>query len=189
MNYLFQSQRLGFRVWQAGDVGKMAAINADPEVMRFFPEPQTREQTAAFIARMKTEFAKKRFCYFAVDKLENGEFIGFIGLCEQTFKADFTPCIDIGWRLKKEAWNQGFATEGAKKCLDHAFNKLHLKKIYSMTPELNLRSERVMKKIGMKKTGCFKHPLLAGDKRLESCFLYEITNPTGDPIPFSLRPR
>src|SRR5690606_8882275 len=110
------------RVWQAGDVGKMAAINADPEVMRFFPEPQTREQTAAVIARMKTEFAKKRFCYFAVDKLENGEFIGFIGLCEQTFKADFTPCIDIGWRLKKEAWNQEFETEGAKKCLDHAFN-------------------------------------------------------------------
>lgn len=177
MAYLFQSERLGFRSWLAGDVEKMAAINSDPAVMEFFPGVQTREQTAEFVERMKNELAGKGFCYFATDKLENGEFIGFIGLSEKTFEADFTPCIDIGWRLKRNAWNQGFATEGAKKCLDYAFNELCLKKIYSMTPELNLRSERVMKKIGMKKAGHFKHPELASDKRLESCFLYEIVNP------------
>src|SRR5690606_16067122 len=166
--YLFTSQRLGFRCWQEADIDRMAAINADPSVMEFFPALQDRTQTLAFIERMRSQFVEKDFCYFAVDKLADGEFIGFIGLSEQTFEADFTPCVDIGWRLAKKEWNKGFATEGAKRCLEYGFHQLNLKEIYAMTPEPNRRSENVMKKIGMRKAGSFIHPLLAPSKRLES---------------------
>jgi RimJ/RimL family protein N-acetyltransferase len=96
--YLFKSARLGFRNWSDIDVEKMSEINADTEVMEFFPGIQTKIQTIIFIERMKKQLTENSFCYFAVDKLENNQFIGFIGLAEQTFDSDFTPCIDIGWR-------------------------------------------------------------------------------------------
>lgn len=87
--HLFKSNRLGFRNWQAADVGKMALINADNEVMKFFPSTQTFEVTANFIKRMQKQFEEKSYCYFAVDKLIDGEFIGFIGLSEPTYKPEF----------------------------------------------------------------------------------------------------
>src|ERR1700761_6816125 len=97
--YIFTSERLGFRNWMMSDVSEMSLINADPKVMEFFPETRTREQTVEFIERMQKQFAEKGFCYFAVDRLDNNDLIGFIGISEQTFEADFTPCIDIGWGL------------------------------------------------------------------------------------------
>ncbi len=172
--YLFKSERLGFREWQTTDIPQMADINTDPEVMAFFPNTLTRQQTAEFIERMQKQFALKGFCYFAVDNLEDGAFIGFIGLSEQTFEADFTPCTDIGWRLSKRFWGKGYATEGATKCLSYAFAQLKQKKINAIAPKVNLRSEQIMKKIGMKKVGNFIHPLLINNERLEECVLYEI---------------
>lgn len=171
--YLFTSERLGFRDWLAGDEGKMAAINADPEVMEFFHALQTRAQTVEFIQRMRQHLVEKGFCYFAVDRLEDGICIGFIGLLEQTFAADFTPCVDIGWRLCREAWNKGYATEGAARCLEYGFRDLGLKKIVAIAPAVNRRSEQVMIKAGMKRVKVFCHPKLAGNKRLEECVLYE----------------
>lgn len=153
----------------------MAEINADKDVMEFFPSLQSLNQTIEFIERMNKQLIEKKFCYFAVDKIENGEFIGFIGLSEQTFKSEFTPCIDIGWRINKSEWNKGFATEGAKRCLDYAFNQLNLNKVNSLAPKLNLKSEQIMKKIGMKKILNFKHPMLETNKRLNEFILYEIT--------------
>lgn len=98
-----------------------------------------------------------------------------IGLSEQTFKSEFTPCIDIGWRINKSDWNKGFATEGTKRCLDYAFNQLNLNKVNFLAPKLNLKSEQIMKKIGMKKILNFKHPMLETNKRLNEFILYEIT--------------
>lgn len=174
--YLFTSARLGFRNWKSDDLEIMSELNNDAEVMKFFPSTQNREQTASFIERMQAEFATKGFCYFAVDTLDNQELVGFIGIHEQTFEADFTPCIDIGWRLKKSAWNKGYATEGAKRVLEYAFQNLQLEKIYSLTPVINLPSENVMKKIGMSRLRTFDFPLFNDDDRLKKCILYEITN-------------
>jgi len=173
--YLFSSERLGFRNWKTEDAAIMAEINADKEVMEFFPAIQTKDQTLLFIERMQNEFSEKGFCYFAVDHLKTNELIGFIGIHEQTFEADFTPCIDIGWRLKRSAWHQGFATEGAKRVLDYAFNSLNLQQIYSFTPEINSRSEHVMKKINMKKVKTFDFSLFRYNDRLCKCVLYEMT--------------
>ncbi|MFN8237688.1 MAG: GNAT family N-acetyltransferase [Chitinophagales bacterium] len=172
--YLFTSERLGFRNWAKDDVEIMADLNADAEVMEFFPAIQTKEQTLLFIERMQKEFAEKGFCYFAADRLDTVELIGFIGIHEQTFEADFTPFIDIGWRLKRNAWNQGFATEGAKRVLAYGFTILNLQKIYSFTPEINSRSENVMKKINMKRLKTFDFPLFQHNDRLRSCVLYEM---------------
>src|SRR5580698_8035695 len=97
--YLFKSERLGFRNWQKADLPLLAEINADPEVMKFFPGIHNLAQTGSFIERMQKHLVDKGYCYYAVDKLVDGSFIGFIGLSQQTFEADFTPCIDIGWRL------------------------------------------------------------------------------------------
>jgi RimJ/RimL family protein N-acetyltransferase len=174
-NYLFTSERLGFRNWEPADIDEMHHINTDPAVMEFFPGVLTREQTSEFIERMKTQFANKGFCYFAVEKLENNEFIGFTGLCEQTYNASFTPCVDIGWRIKSSEWNKGFATEAAKKCLDYAFNVLKLEAVYATAPKINIKSEHIMKKIGMKKQYEFEHPLLINDARLKTCVLYKKT--------------
>ena len=173
-NYLFKSDRLGFRNWLSTDIVKLAAINSDKEVMAFFPSTRTLSETESFIKRMQKQYAEKGYCYFAIDKLDNGEFIGFIGLSEQNYEADFTPCIDIGWRLAKSEWNKGFATEGAKKCLDFAFETLQLDKVYAIALVANTKSEQVMKKIGMRKVKFFDHPQLMDNYRLRKCVLYDI---------------
>ncbi len=171
--YIFTSDRLGFRNWTSTDIDKMHEINSDEEVMEFFPGIPTKQQTIEFVERMKKQFEDIGFCYFAVDILEDNEFIGFIGLSIQTFEADFTPCIDIGWRIKSSEWNKGLATEGAKKCIDYALNDLKFEKIYSIAPKINTKSEHIMTKIGMKKQYEFEHSLLTNNDQLKNCVLYK----------------
>ncbi|MGB1204753.1 MAG: GNAT family N-acetyltransferase [Chitinophagales bacterium] len=170
--YIFQSQRLGFRNWRDTDVQKMAAISANKEVMRFFSSVKSEAQTASFIEAMQKEYNNKGFCYFAVEILETNEMIGFIGLSAQDYECDFTPFVDIGWRLAEHTWNNGYATEGAKRCLKYAFEVLHLNEVYAVTPVPNKKSERIMQKIGMTKVATFAHPLLLNDERLKMCVLY-----------------
>ncbi|MBK9353560.1 MAG: GNAT family N-acetyltransferase [Bacteroidetes bacterium] len=173
-DYLFKSQRLGFRNWESADIDELHKINSDKKVMEFFPSVSTKKQTIEFIEKMKSQFSEKGFCYYAVDKLENNNFIGFIGLSEQNFIADFTPCVDIGWRIKYSEWNKGFATEGAIKCLQYAFEVLKIEEIFSIAPKINLKSTHIMAKIGLKKQNEFEHPLLKNDARLKTCVLFKI---------------
>ena len=174
--YLFTSERLGFRNWIDSDVSKMIDISSDPDVMEFFPAIATEIQTVEFIDRMKLMYIEKGYCYFAVDHLKDESFIGFIGFCYQTYESQFTPGVDIGWRLNKKYWNNGFATEGAKKCLEYGFNVIKLKNIISTTPKINIKSIRVMEKIGMEELTEFKHPRLKFYKRLENSVCYKITS-------------
>ncbi len=174
IHYLFKSEHLGFRKWRDADLEAMAQISSDQVVMEFFPSVQDKIYVFDFLRRMNEEYHENGFCYFAVDLLSNGELLGFIGIHEQTFVSDFTPCIDIGWRLKKEVWNRGYATEGAKRCLRFAFEDMNLKKIYSMTPKVNLKSQRIMQKIGMQKVKDFVLEFLKEDERLKDCVLYLI---------------
>lgn len=174
MKYIFISERLGFRNWEIADVDAMTQINLDEAVMEFFPSTLSKEQTADFIIRMSNQFAKNGFCYFAVDKLIDNELIGFIGISEQSYAAPFTPCIDIGWRIKSNEWNKGYATEGAKRCLEFAFTELKLKEIFAIAPTVNKKSESIMLKIGMQKQYEFVHPLLAQNEHLKNCILYKI---------------
>ncbi|WP_299312031.1 GNAT family N-acetyltransferase [uncultured Aquimarina sp.] len=171
--YIFQSERLGFRNWTRDDIDPLAAMNNDDDVMEFFPFKPSRKDTKEFILRMQKQFAKNDFCYFAVDILDSKEFIGFIGLCEQSYLEDQDTFVDIGWRLKKSVWNQGYATEGAKASLDFGFNMIGLDRIYSVASEINLKSELIMKKVGMTKVKVFDHPKLTDYTDLVSCVLYQ----------------
>ena len=177
-NYLFTSPRLGFRNWRDSDLEAFHAMNTDPEVMQFFPFIPSRKQTARLMDRMQVMFDQKGYCYYAVEKIEDSEFIGFIGLAWQTYEADFTPCTDIGWRLIHAEWGKGYATEGAKRCLEEAFSKHGLATIKSVAAQINLPSINVMEKIGMHKAGTFEHPKLTDYPHLKTCVLYEISNPS-----------
>lgn len=172
--YLFTSERLGFRNWVDEDAIQMAAINADPKVMEFFPSVYDYNHTAAFVGRLQKSFNERGYCYFAVEELTNQKFIGFIGIAYQDWESPYTPNVDIGWRLSQNSWGKGFATEGAKRVLAYAFEDLNLKYIISVCSEANIKSENVMKKIGMNKVTSFKHPKLKGYPHLEDCFLYEM---------------
>ena len=142
--------------------------------MRYFPAKPTLNQTMAFVDRMQRLYEQKSYCYFAVDLLVTGQFVGFIGLADQDFPATFTPMTDIGWRMAPEYWNQGLATEGARRCLDHAFSTLQLQQIDAICPEINKPSERVMQKIGMTFKEKFQHPLLSEHPELQICVRYQI---------------
>lgn len=168
------TERLRFRNWSIDDLEDLIEMNSDPEVMRYFPATLDKAENEAFCKRLADRYKQDGYTYYAVDRLDTGECIGFIGLAKQTYEADFTPCVDIGWRLKRSAWNQGFATEGAKACLQFAKETLQLDKIYSVAVEQNTPSINVMRKIGMRYDHHFFHPALKDFPALEKCAVYVI---------------
>lgn len=170
--FLFRSKRLGFRNWKAEDVKAMSKINADPEVMKYFPATLSAEETAGFIERSMRMFEERKYCYFACELLESSTFIGFIGLSYQTYESEFTPCTDIGWRLNKAYWNKGYATEGAIRCLQYGLESLELDTIVATATKINTPSIRVMHKAGLKKLMDFKHPRLLEFEHLHNCVCY-----------------
>lgn len=172
--YIFKSERLGFRNWRKSDLKELEIMNSDVEVMEHFPNTLTKKESEELFEKLRHHYKKYNHTYFATEILENNEFIGFIGLAYQEYQTEFTPAVDIGWRLKKSAWGKGYATEGAKKCLEFAFNELNLENIISTCTEKNFKSENVMKKIGMKKIGGFKHPELKKYPKYENCICYGI---------------
>ncbi|MDX1406518.1 MAG: GNAT family N-acetyltransferase [Saprospiraceae bacterium] len=172
--YLIKTQRLGLRPWHQDDLAPFAALNQDPEVMRYFPSMPDRAETWASMERQMVHQTRHGFCFWAADLLATGEFIGFIGLSTPRFETDFTPCVEIGWRLDKAYWGQGLAPEGATACLDYARATLHIPEVYSFTPVSNHPSERVMQKIGMQKIGTFLHPLIEEGHSLQEHLLYYI---------------
>lgn len=174
--HLFTSERLGFRNWLATDIDLYAELCADKEVMEYFPSTKTKKECKAQIERFKKHYNDYGYTFFAVDILESNQFIGFIGMINSSFKAIFTPCKEIGWRLHKQFWGFGYATEGAKRCLEYGFNDLDFKEIYAITPLKNSKSESVMIKIGMKKQGVFEHPSIEDGHWLKTELYYKIEN-------------
>lgn len=174
MRIYFTTDRLIFREWEERDKVAFRLMNQDPRVMEFFPSILTDEESDLFCKRIIEEFQNEGYGLYAVENKHNNEFIGFIGFHKATFDAPFTPCVEIGWRLKYEAWGNGYATEGAKACLKHGFEELGFDKVYSFTAKVNQRSENVMKKIGMKKVGEFLHPKLPKESVLAEHVLYRI---------------
>jgi RimJ/RimL family protein N-acetyltransferase len=149
-------------------------MNKDDEVMQYFPSVLTDEETIAMINRIRAHFEKHGFGLFALEKLSSKEFIGYTGFMIPSFESSFTPCVEIGWRLRKEDWGKGYATEAAKACLHYGFEVLGFEKIYSFTATINSRSEKVMQSIGMVKEGEFDHPKIALDHPLCRHVLYTI---------------
>ncbi len=173
-SYLFTSSRLGFRLWRDTDLPDFSAMNADGETMYYFEKPLSEEESKAMMERMNNTYSERGYCYFAVDKIDSQEWIGMLGLGWKTFESDFTPCVDVGWRLDKRFWNQGFATEGARRVLDYAREK-GIPEVYSYASSSNQASIKVMKNAGLAYLKDFEHADLKNTPRLNPCSLYKIT--------------
>jgi RimJ/RimL family protein N-acetyltransferase len=147
MNEL-RTERLLLRRWRDADVEPWAAMNADPEVREHLGGPLTREQSAASIARYEAAFDLRGYGWWAVEVPATGRFIGFTGLDQVDDGMPFTG-VEIGWRLAREAWGHGYATEAARAALAFGFETLALPEILAVTTATNLRSQAVMRRIGM----------------------------------------
>ena len=172
-----ETERLLLRDWGDADAGPYAALNADPRVMEFFPAALTREQSDAQMAGIRAVIAERGYGLYAAEEKTSGRFIGFIGLSRPSFEAHFTPAVEIGWRLAREAWGQGYATEGARAVRDHAFGSLGMDALVSFTAEWNRPSRRVMEKIGMTRDSAddFLHPRLPPEHKLARHVLYRLS--------------
>lgn len=173
-NYIFESSRLGFRMWKESDKELFSNMNSDENVMKYFPKTLSTDESDKFLHRILEHFEEKGYGLWAVEIKDTKEFIGFIGFLNAVFEAEFTPCVEIGWRLDNRYWNNGYATEGAKACLGYGFSNLNFRSIYSFTAKINKLSENVMQKIGMKKVGEFQHPKVEDDSSLKTHVLYRI---------------
>jgi RimJ/RimL family protein N-acetyltransferase len=192
------TSRLVLRTWTDEDAEVLYRLSNDPEVMRFFPSMPTREQVDELVGRHHENLAAGRPGLFAVSVVkpapgpvvstrrhaqstaepttETGGFIGFVGLATPSFEAPFMPCVEIGWRLAKHAWGQGFATEAGKAALEHGFGTLGLPEIVSFTAVVNEPSIAVMRRLGMHRdaAGDFDHPRVPEGHPVRRHVLYRL---------------
>jgi len=179
-----RTERLLLRRWRDADRAPFAALNADPEVMRYFPSRPDRATSDLIIDKAEASFEAEGFGLWAVERLDGERFIGFIGLARATFEMPFTPCVEIGWRLAREAWGHGYATEGAIAVRDRAFAVVGLDELLSWTTVANTPSRRVMERIGMSHdpTDDFDHPRLDAGDPLRPHVLYRLSRERWDAV-------
>ena len=172
----FTTPRLSLRVWQEHHRAPFATMNADPEVRRYFPSILTEDQSNASVDFWLQHFSTNGWGNWAVELRSTGEFIGFIGLWVPKQQLPFGDCVEIGWRLKQDAWGKGYATEGATECLRVGFERLALEEIVSFTTVTILPSLAVMRRIGMSEHGeQFEHPGVPEGSPLRPHRLFKIT--------------
>ncbi|HEY7450549.1 MAG TPA: GNAT family N-acetyltransferase [Vicinamibacterales bacterium] len=175
-----ETDRLRLRQWALADREPFAALNADPRVMEHFPAVLTQDESDALVSLCEAHFEKHGFGLWVVEIRRVTPFAGFLGLSVPNFQAHFTPCVEIGWRLAADYWGHGYATEGARAVLSFGFQVLELPEIVSFTVPGNLRSRRVMEKIGMTydRADDFDHPNVA-QPALRRHVLYRIARNPG----------
>ncbi|MCB1043122.1 MAG: GNAT family N-acetyltransferase [Acidobacteria bacterium] len=174
---VIETERLVMRRWVPDDLVPFAAINADPEVMRYYPSPLTRDQTKDLMDRMQSHFERHGFGLWALETQMDHAFVGFTGLMVPRFEAHFTPCVEIGWRVARAHWGRGLATEAALAAAEYGFQTLALKEILAFTTPANTASRRVMEKIGMTYEFDFDHPLIEKGHPLKRHVLYRLPAP------------
>jgi RimJ/RimL family protein N-acetyltransferase len=159
-----RTERLVLRAWRDSDRDPFADLNADPVVMEHFPASLTPEQTYAFVDRIVDGWTTNGLGLWAVEVPGVSRFIGFVGLSVPGFESFFTPCVEVGWRLARTAWGQGYASEAARAALSFGFSERGLDEIVSFTTTANARSQAVMQRIGMTHDPAddFDHPNTPG---------------------------
>jgi len=170
------TSRLRLRQWRESDRETFAAMNADPAVMEFFPSPLSRQSSDASIDLWQSQFSAQGWSNWAVEVLESGQFVGFVGLSISRRVLPFSPCVEVGWRLTKSSWGHGFATEGGRAALQVAFEQIGLSEVVSFTTLGNLRSRAVMARLGLRNAlQDFEHPGVPEGHALRPHCLYRIT--------------
>ncbi|MEO9200713.1 MAG: GNAT family N-acetyltransferase [Antricoccus sp.] len=174
------TDRLILRQWRDSDYAPFASLNADAEVMEHFPSVLTRGESDAMAQRCQDRIDQDGWGLWALESRDSGDFIGFTGLAAPRFEAHFTPTVEIGWRLRRSAWANGYASEAARAALRFGFEELKRGEIVSFTPSENLRSQAVMRRLGMAHDPAddFDHPDSAADSRLGRFVLYRLCAPS-----------
>jgi len=174
-NRIISTERLGLRHWLESDIVPLAQMNSDKQVMQYFPNTLSFDESVEMLNRINNHFNGNSFGLYAVELKSTNEFIGFTGFSIPGFETDFTPCIEIGWRFRKEVLGNGYATEAARACLQYGFETLKFDTILSFTAVPNKPSEKLMKRIGMQYLGRFEHPKIEKDHPLCEHVLYQST--------------
>ncbi|MCB8881829.1 GNAT family N-acetyltransferase [Acidisoma cellulosilytica] len=169
-----RTSRLRLRFWEARDAAPFAAQNADEETMRFLGGPMTRAQSDAYIIGTREQWSRDGFGKWVVELAETGEFVGALGLQRMRFDADFTPAVEIAWRMTRSFWGLGYATEAARAAVAFGFETLKLDEILALTVPQNLASRAVMERLGMRLSREFDHPLLPHPHPLCRHVLYRL---------------
>ena len=175
---ILKTGRLILRRWRDSDREPFSRVNADARVMEFMPARLSRPESDALVDRIEQHFHDHGFGLFAAELREDNSFIGFVGVAVPHFHAHFTPCVEIGWRLSADYWGRGLATEGAREVVSYAFSELKLNALVSFTVPANLRSCRVMDKLGMihDPADDFDHPNLPEEHPLRRHVLYRLSS-------------
>ncbi|MDH5325549.1 MAG: GNAT family N-acetyltransferase [Gammaproteobacteria bacterium] len=175
----YQTTRLKLRQWREDDLPLFAKMNADPVVMEFYPRTLTVDESNAMARKIMGLIQTKGWGFWAVERLEDQQFLGFTGLHEPDYNLPVSPCVEVGWRLDMEYWGFGYATEAARVALRVAFEELHISQVYSFASVGNFKSRAVMERIGMEDTRFnFEHPLIPPDHSLREHVLYLIKKDT-----------
>ena len=169
-----ESPRLLLRGWKEEDFVPFAEMNRNPSVMEFFLHPLSEEESRSLFDTVRNEFLRCGYGGYALERKSDGAFVGFTGFHNFAFDVDFAPGIEILWRLGREYWGQGYATEAAKACLAYAEEKLPFSTVRAFTSLPNKRSQRVMRKIGMEFEKNFLHPAVPDGHLLKEHVLYKI---------------
>jgi RimJ/RimL family protein N-acetyltransferase len=170
------TDRLILRHWEQFDREPFYCLNADPRVMEFLPALLSRGESNRLVDRIEDHFRVHGFGLCAAELRRDHSFIGFIGLAVPSFQAAFTPCVEVGWRLSAHHWGQGLATEGARAIVRYEFEILGIEALVSFTVPGNLRSRRVMEKLGMTRDPAddFDYPRLPEGHPLRRHVLYRL---------------
>ena len=167
------TERLILRPWKPADLEPFARLNGDPDTLRFYPSTLDRTQSDALAQRSQNLIEEHGWGPWAVELKESGEFIGMVGLNRPLTELSFQPCVEVLWRLLPECWGKGYATEAATACLNFGFDTLGLEQIVAYTAQLNLPSQTVMQRLGMKaQPGTFDHPGVPAGHQLAPHVLY-----------------
>src|SRR5262245_14322562 len=168
--------RIRLRCWRGVDRDAFAAMNADPRVMQYFPNCLSCAESDAMVDRIEEHFAEHGFGLWAIEVSDVAPFIGFAGLAVPRFRAPFTPCVEIGWRLAFAHWGHGYATQAARLALEYGFQECALPEIVSFTSERNQRSRAVMERLGMRRDPSedFDNPGLPEHHPLRRHVLYRL---------------
>jgi len=153
-----RTDRLVMRRWHESDRTPFAALNADPETMRFFPQTLDRAASDAMVERIEMSFDQRGYGLWALEVAQTGQFIGFTGLNPMPDDVPGAGGVEIGWRLARYAWHHGYATEAARAALEVAFDGIGLDEIWSMTAVVNEPSQAVMRRLGLVEVARFNHP-------------------------------
>ena len=175
-----RTERLLLRRWLDSDRAPFARLNADPEVMRYLQGPRSRERSDASIALFERSFEDQGWGLWAVEVVEAGSFIGFVGLARSDFDATFTPAVEVGWRLARHAWGQGYATEASTAALRFGLGAAGIQDVMSWTASINRRSRLVMERLGLHHDADadFEHPRVPVGDPLRPHVLYRLTAET-----------